>query len=93
MSKSLLYEEGLLSSSLRQTTRQAEQFLIAEVVRCLSLRSDVQAADRQVQAYFVVHTIEHFTHRLVIDQPPADFRARGKEELVSMLQRYLRADH
>ncbi|MFZ6873832.1 TetR/AcrR family transcriptional regulator [Undibacterium sp. Di27W] len=86
----LLYEEGLLPADLRQTARQAEQFLIAEVARCLSLRSDVAAhADRQMQAYFVVHTIEHFTHRLVIDQATAEFQLRGKEELVGMLQRYL----
>lgn len=86
----LLYEEGLLPAQLRQTARQAEQFLIEEVARCLSLRADVVVvADRQMQAYFVVHAIEHFTHRLVIDQAPVEFQLRGKKELVSMLQRYL----
>ncbi len=86
----LLYEEGLLPAQLRQTAKQAEQFLIEEVARCLSLRPDVAVvADRQMQAYFVVHAIEHFTHRLVIDQAPAEFLERGKNELVSMLQRYL----
>ncbi|MBC3920575.1 TetR/AcrR family transcriptional regulator [Undibacterium sp. CY18W] len=85
----LLYEEGLLPAALRQAARQAEQFLIAEVARCLSLRPDVAIADRQMQAYFVVHAIEHFTHRLVIDQPPPEFQKRGKNELVTMLLRYL----
>ncbi|MFZ6778664.1 TetR/AcrR family transcriptional regulator [Undibacterium sp. Ji83W] len=88
----LLYEEGLLPAQLRQTARQAEQFLIEEVARCLSMRPDVAAvADRQMQAYFVVHAIEHFTHRLVIDRAPVEFQLRGKKELVSMLQRYLQA--
>lgn len=85
----LLYEEGLLPTALRQTAKQAEQFLIAEVGRCLALRSDVRQADRQIQAYFVVHAIEHFTHRLVIDQAPAEFLQRGKGELVDMLLCYL----
>lgn len=88
----LLYEEGLLPAQLRQTARQAEQFLIEEVARCLSQRHDVaDVADRQMQAYFVVHAIEHFTHRLVIDQAPVEFQLRGKNELVSMLLRYLQA--
>jgi len=88
----LLYEEGLLPAQLRQTARQAEQFLIEEVARCLSQRADVAVvADRQMQAYFVVHAIEHFTHRLVIDQAPVEFQLRGKSELVGMLQRYLQA--
>ena len=88
----LLYEEGLLPAQLRQTAKQAEQFLIEEVARCLSQRPDIaNVADRQMQAYFVVHAIEHFTHRLVIDQTPVEFQLRGKSELVSMLQRYLQA--
>ena len=89
----LLYEEGLLPASLRQMAKQAEQFLIAEVGRCLSLRTDVRASDRQVQAYFVIHTIEHFTHRLVIDQAPPEFLQQGKDELVMLLLRYLQPDH
>ncbi|MFZ6654114.1 TetR/AcrR family transcriptional regulator [Undibacterium sp. TJN19] len=89
----LLYEEALLPVGLRLTVKEAEVFLIQEVARCLSLRPDVSSTDSQLQAYFVVHTIEHFTHKLVIDQPSAQFQKAGEEEMVQMLLRYLRADN
>lgn len=89
----LLHDEGLLPDELRRQLHSAQEQATAQLAQVLARRADVRRAAPHVLAYFVVHTIEHFTHRLVIEPPDGTVCAAGEEELVYMLEQYLRVQH
>lgn len=90
----LLYEDGLLPTAMRQAVAGMEAALVAQVAGLLDRHSQVRPGQAVLQAWFVVHAVEHFAHKLVIHPPPAgvdpaDFEDRGSLELVDLLLRYL----
>ncbi|TDP43887.1 TetR/AcrR family transcriptional regulator [Zavarzinia compransoris] len=85
----LLYEEGLLTPDLRARVEAMAADLVAVVAALLDRQPEVRPGDRRLMAWFVVQTVEHFAHRLVIRPPAADIGAAGAGELVHLLHRYL----
>lgn len=85
----LLYEEGLLTADLRTRVEALGAELSGVVASLLERQPAVRAGDRRLMAWFVVETVEHFAHRLVIRPPPPDLAAGAVAELVLLLNRYL----
>lgn len=85
----LLYEEGLLTADLRTRVEALGAELSGVVASLLERQPAVRAGDRRLMAWFVVETVEHFAHRLVIRPPPSDLAAGAVAELVLLLNRYL----
>lgn len=85
----MLYEEGLLTADLRARVEALGVELSGIVAGLLARQPAVRAGDRHLMAWFVVETVEHFAHRLVIRPPPPDLAAGAVAELVVLLNRYL----
>lgn len=85
----LLYEEGLLTADLRTRVEALGAELSGVVASLLERQPAVRAGDRRLMAWFVVETVEHFAHRLVIRPPLSDLAAGAVAELVLLLNRYL----
>lgn len=61
----------------------------ARLAALLAMRQDVRAGDPALMAYFVLQSLEHFSHTLVL-YPPADVRRpQAVQELKTLLLRYL----
>lgn len=85
----MLYEDGLLTPDLRARVEALGRELAGVVAGLLDHQPEVRPGDRQVMAWFVVETVEHFAHRLIIRPPDPAVAAAGAAELVTLLWRYL----
>ena len=81
--------EFLLDDTRRRLRRMATDGA-ARLAAGLAAHPQVREGDPQVLAWFVVHSLEHFTHTLVLDPPPRAVRGQVAAELKRMLVGYLR---
>lgn len=86
----LLYEEGLLPVEVRQRVQRREEGYRSALAQVLATHPEVREGDAQLQAWFVIRMLEHFTHMLVIDPPARAIRRAGAAELKDLILRYLR---
>lgn len=86
----LLHEGGLLPAQMQGKVRQLEQHYGAELAALLAKHPAVRRADPVLMAYFVVQSLEHFTHQLTIHPPPKAIGEAGAAELKRLLLNYLR---
>lgn len=87
----LLYEEGLLPEELRQAARRLEQYYTGALAQLLARHPEVRRDDPELQAWFVVQMLEHFTHALVLQPPARRIRQAAADELKRLLRQYLGA--
>ncbi|PPE73568.1 TetR family transcriptional regulator [Solimonas fluminis] len=86
----LLYEGGLLPEQTRERLRQLERRYGEELAQVLARHPEVRRDDAELQAWFVIQMLEHFTHRLVLEPPARKLRPAVAGELKTVLLRYLK---
>jgi len=86
----VLFEEAPLPSSLRRSLRKRENDLATEVAELLEAHPEVRMRDPRLTAYILVQTLDSLVHNFIL-HPPKEIDAKPlTEELVSMLDQYLR---